>query len=430
MQAVLSELPPSAYPEPLGQLVWLPRIYITRPEHFRARSVRVVNLSRDCIYLGTGYYASLLAEARGHKVIPSVQTIIDLGRKSLYRFALPELDAVAGQAARAPARAAGRPIRLLIAFGTTEDSRFRALARAVFDRFRHPLLAVTIRPSPRRQPAHPLDPAAVAGRARRIPGCLVQQRARPLPQGGLARANPPSRCRATARHPLQHQDLLPPSKPATIKRLIRVGAQMNIEVELIGRQDFLRLGRVRRACSSARPRRSTNHTYRFARRPSGRAGRDRRSELDRALHQQGLSGRAADGARRADAEDRGPGPPTDIKAIGRPLGFPIVLKLPDGSFSRGVVKVDDRGRADGAARATARATRDLILAQEFMPTDFDWRVGVLDRQPLYACQYHMAAATGRSSTHGATATARAASRPCASTSAARGGRTPRVRRRA
>ena len=25
-----------------------------------------------------------------------------------------------------------------------------------------------------------------------------------------------------------------------------------------------------------------------------------------------------------------------------------------------------------------------------MPTDFDWRVGVLDGEPLFVCQYHMA----------------------------------------
>ena len=30
------------------------------------------------------------------------------------------------------------------------------------------------------------------------------------------------------------------------------------------------------------------------------------------------------------------------------------------------------------------------MAQEFAPSDFDWRVGVLDGQPLYACRYHMA----------------------------------------
>ncbi|TVQ75386.1 MAG: RimK family alpha-L-glutamate ligase, partial [Chromatiaceae bacterium] len=32
---------------------------------------------------------------------------------------------------------------------------------------------------------------------------------------------------------------------------------------------------------------------------------------------------------------------------------------------------------------------DLILAQEFVYTEFDWRIGVLNKQPLYACQYLM-----------------------------------------
>jgi glutathione synthase/RimK-type ligase-like ATP-grasp enzyme len=33
---------------------------------------------------------------------------------------------------------------------------------------------------------------------------------------------------------------------------------------------------------------------------------------------------------------------------------------------------------------------ELIIAQSYMPTDFDWRVGVFDGQPLWACRYHMA----------------------------------------
>lgn len=33
---------------------------------------------------------------------------------------------------------------------------------------------------------------------------------------------------------------------------------------------------------------------------------------------------------------------------------------------------------------------DLVVAQEFLPTSFDWRIGVLDGRPLYACKYHMA----------------------------------------
>ena len=32
---------------------------------------------------------------------------------------------------------------------------------------------------------------------------------------------------------------------------------------------------------------------------------------------------------------------------------------------------------------------DLILAQEFVYTLFDWRIGMLNRKPIYACQYFM-----------------------------------------
>lgn len=39
-----------------------------------------------------GYYVSLLAEARAHRVIPMVETILDLGQKTLYKIALPDLE--------------------------------------------------------------------------------------------------------------------------------------------------------------------------------------------------------------------------------------------------------------------------------------------------------------------------------------------------
>src|SRR3546814_2783054 len=52
---------------------------------------QVINLCRSYKYLGLGYYVSLLAEARGHKVIPSVRTINDLRRRSLYGVDIEDL---------------------------------------------------------------------------------------------------------------------------------------------------------------------------------------------------------------------------------------------------------------------------------------------------------------------------------------------------
>jgi glutathione synthase/RimK-type ligase-like ATP-grasp enzyme len=67
----------------------------------------------------------------------------------------------------------------------------------------------------------------------------------------------------------------------------------------------------------------------------------------------------------------------------------MVLKKPDSSFSLGVVKV---ASAVEYERELDRLFREsaLLIAQEYVPTLFDWRVGILDRQPLYVCRYHMA----------------------------------------
>ena len=71
------------------------------------------------------------------------------------------------------------------------------------------------------------------------------------------------------------------------------------------------------------------------------------------------------------------------------LGLPCVLKQPDGSFSNGVVKVNDSTNLEDELQHFFNQS-DLVIAQEFMPTDFDWRIGILNKQPLYACKYYMA----------------------------------------
>ena len=71
------------------------------------------------------------------------------------------------------------------------------------------------------------------------------------------------------------------------------------------------------------------------------------------------------------------------------LGLPLVVKIPDGSFSRGVHKVETAEAFKRIADELFEET-DLLLAQKFLPTEFDWRVGVLAGEPLFVCQYRMA----------------------------------------
>jgi glutathione synthase/RimK-type ligase-like ATP-grasp enzyme len=54
-----------------------------------------------------------------------------------------------------------------------------------------------------------------------------------------------------------------------------------------------------------------------------------------------------------------------------------------------VHKIESRAELDALADKLFDES-DLILAQEFVQTEFDWRVGVLNRKPIYVCQYYMA----------------------------------------
>src|SRR5207237_8343258 len=78
-----------------------------------------------------------------------------------------------------------------------------------------------------------------------------------------------------------------------------------------------------------------------------------------------------------------------VDAIGPELGFPCVLKRPDSTFSMGVVKIESQSELDEQL-ARFLEDSDLLVAQEFLPTTFDWRIGILDGRPLYACKYYMA----------------------------------------
>jgi glutathione synthase/RimK-type ligase-like ATP-grasp enzyme len=79
----------------------------------------------------------------------------------------------------------------------------------------------------------------------------------------------------------------------------------------------------------------------------------------------------------------------NVEQIVPALGLPCILKQPDGAFSIGVLKI---GSEEELRRKVDQLleTSELILAQEYLPTEFDWRIAVLDRRPLFICKYYMA----------------------------------------
>jgi glutathione synthase/RimK-type ligase-like ATP-grasp enzyme len=75
-----------------------------------------------------------------------------------------------------------------------------------------------------------------------------------------------------------------------------------------------------------------------------------------------------------------------ITEIFEELGKPVVIKAPYTSFSKYVEKAAcETSFRDVAKRFFKKS--DVLAIQKFTPTDFDWRVGVLNNEVLYVCKY-------------------------------------------
>jgi glutathione synthase/RimK-type ligase-like ATP-grasp enzyme len=80
---------------------------------------------------------------------------------------------------------------------------------------------------------------------------------------------------------------------------------------------------------------------------------------------------------------------TDIDKMIQEIGLPMVLKEPDNAFSKGVFKAMDRSMLEMLLNQMFESS-DLMIAQAFLPSAFDWRIGIIDHKPLFACKYLMA----------------------------------------
>lgn len=358
--------------------------YITRPALFAGRRPYILNLCRSYGYQSEGYYASLLAEARGHRVSPSVQTMVELSAKALYSHALPDL----GERLR-EARARGAPeiSNLFVAFSKPEVPGYERLAREVSDWFRVPALEVEFDPNV----SHGIS------RVRMIAPQKLKDARREFFLDAMAaytsgRISEP-KSRTPAKWALavlvDPNDRTAPSKPASIKRLADVAAKMGVEVETIEPSDLTSLAEFDALFIRATTQ-IDNYTYKFARRAEqeGMPVIDDTHSMIRCTNKVYL---------KEILEKAGlPIPKTeildgksDLASVFDRLGSPVILKSPDGSFGSNMVKATTREELEAGARAIFRESA-LIIAQEFMPTKFDWRIGVLNGEPLYACQYRMA----------------------------------------
>ncbi|MGH8214500.1 MAG: RimK family protein [Rhodanobacteraceae bacterium] len=364
----------------------------------------VINLCRSYKYLGIGHYVSLLGEARGHRVIPSVRTISDLRKRALYNLDVEDLNQKLAHFLPAGGQDT-TDLGILVYFGVTSYPALQDLARQVFETFPCPLLRIEFERDRVWQISaikpvglHTLDDVQEDAFAQALDAFSKRLWRKP-------------RTRKQYRYDLamlvDPKETMPPSNARALKHFVAAGRELGIDVDTITKQDYPRLAEydglfIRETTAP------DNHTYRFAHKaereglvviddPTSILRCTNKIYLNDLLRSKKLAVPRSEVLYRED--------PKQLRELPARLGFPLVLKIPDGSFSRGVVKVEDEKHLTEAAQHLFQSTA-LLIAQEFLYTEFDWRIGVLNRKPLYACKYFMSRGHWQIYNHSARGSAR------------------------
>ena len=362
--------------------------YLSQNPELNTPATQVINLCRSYKYLTNGYYCSLLAEARNHKVIPTVRSINDLSNKSLYSLDIGNQNQLLEKALH-NRELENESLSIKLFFGNTDIPQLENLGRQIFELFPCPILILTIRHRDRWY-IESIKPGEINA---------LEANEEDLFADALEKFNksvwrkPRSKKRFRYDLAILHDpdEQLPPSDKSALKKFNLIGKQLGINVELITKKDYARLAEYD-ALFIRETTAIDNHTYRFAKRAEseGMVVIDDPQSILRCTNKIYLANLLSTNAIATPAtqilsKDR---QKDDIADVINSLGFPMVLKIPDGSFSRGIVKVEDSAALKmNLARLFKQSA--LVLAQAFTYTDYDWRIGVLNKKPIFACKYFM-----------------------------------------
>ena len=180
----------------------------------------------------------------------------------------------------------------------------------------------------------------------------------------------------------------PSSNVKAIARFVRAAQNVGFYCEVIGKDDFDRLNEF-----DALFIRSTtnvnNYTYKFSRcaHAEGIVVVDDPISIVRCANKVFQAERAT--------MKKVPIPKTvivhkaNVDTFSKQIGFPLVIKQPDSQFSQGVFEADNEEELEKITKKLFKHSA-LLIAQEFVPTKFDWRIGIFNRKLIYACKYYMA----------------------------------------
>jgi glutathione synthase/RimK-type ligase-like ATP-grasp enzyme len=358
--------------------------YLTKQEWLDAKKLEIFNLCKSYSYQSYGYYVSLLAEARGHKAMPSVKTIQDMKSRTIIKALSDENDAML-QKLLGPL--ASEEFTLSVYFGKNVAKKYEKLANTLFRMFDAPFLQAHFVKTKKKWLLQNVEP---------IPASKIPEDHRDI---AVDAANEyfKAQKRYTGKKKnylydlailVNDNELHAPSDTRALNKFIHAAKDLGINAVLLQKDDAVKISQF----DALFIRETTNvnhHTYSLARKAEaeGLVVIDEPTSIMRCTNKVYL-------AELLNAKHV-PTPKTVIIHKGNMnempwgLDLPVILKLPDSSFSQGVIKVKTMEECKTAVAKMLEKSA-LILAQEFMPTDYDWRVGVIDGKPLYVCKYYMA----------------------------------------
>lgn len=360
-----------------------PQDYLTNPKFSILKKARVFNLCKDYSYQSKGYYVSLLAEARGHLAIPTVKNIVDLKALKLVRIVSDEFDDIIQQSLK---NIKSQNFTLSIYFGQNVAQKYKELSLLFHKHFQVPFLRVKFNYNTKwniqsiKAISESEIPLEHIESVQEFANQYFSKKRYDIPK-----LNKSDFDLAILVNP---KDPAPPSNPKALKKFIDIAEKMNIYAEIIEPKDLSRLS----SFDALFIRQSTevnNEAYAFVRKAQqeGIAIIDYPDAILKCCNKVYM----AEALQNANINT----PKTRIvhkdnkNLVLEQVGLPCVLKAPDSTFSFGVKKAKTETEYQSLVSEMLKES-DLIIAQEFCPSDYDWRIGILDDKPFFACKYYMA----------------------------------------
>lgn len=357
--------------------------YLLDPFFAELKNARIFNLCRSYQYQTKGYYVSLLATARGHKAFPSVNTLQKMRTNQVIQTMAEDFQDLIERLFK---DISSPTFSLSIYFGKNLAKRYDTLALKLFNLFDAPLLR-----------AHFINKKGwELQRITAISDSDIPDSHREfVTEKAIEYFN--RRRSLTTRKKVYTYDMAilhdpkeenPPSDKGALRQFINAADSLGINVDLITPEDLSRIGEYD-ALFLRMVTQVNNIAYRFAAQAEakGIVVIDDPESIIRCTNKVFL----AEALKRNGIDI----PLTfivhkeNVETIVEKLSFPIILKQPDSSFSQGVSKVHNEKELSETVEGFLKES-ELIIAQEYIPSDYDWRIGILDGRPLYACKYHMA----------------------------------------